>query len=65
MWLINRACEIQLASKSMGEVIDLPVAVLEKCVADSLNFDPKYGAGEDAFAAFVRLVEKQDPGFRH
>lgn len=65
MWLVNRACEIQLAAQSMGPVIELPVPVLEKCVADSLNFDPKYGAGEDAFAAFVRLVEKQDPGFRH
>lgn len=65
MWLVNRACEVQLAAQSMGEVIDLPQSVLEKCVADSLNFDPKYGAGEDAFAAFVRLIEKQDPGFRH
>lgn len=65
MWLVNRACEIQLAAQSMGPVIELPVPVLEKCVADSLNFDPKYGAGEDAFAAFIRLIEKQDPGFRH
>lgn len=65
MWLVNRACEIQLASQSMGPVIELPVDVLEKCVADSLNFDPKYGAGEDALAAFTRLVERQDPGFRH
>ena len=64
MWLVNRACEIQLAAQSMGPVIELPVPVLEKCVADSLNFDPKYGAGEDALAAFVRLVEKQDPSFR-
>lgn len=64
MWLVNRACEIQLASQAMGPVIELPVAVLEKCVADSLNFDPKYGAGEDALAAFTRLVERQDAGFR-
>lgn len=65
MWLVNRACEIQLASQSMGPVIELPAAVLEKCVADSLNFDPKYGVGEDVFAAFTRLVDKVDPGYRH
>jgi ribulose-5-phosphate 4-epimerase/fuculose-1-phosphate aldolase len=65
MWLVNRACEIQLATQSMGQELELPTPVLEKCVADSLNFDPKYGAGEDAFAAFVRLVERQDPSFRH
>ena len=64
MWLVNRACEVQLASQSMGPVIELPVPVLEKCVADSLNFDPKYGAGEDALAAFTRLIERQDAGFR-
>lgn len=65
MWLVNRACEVQLASMSMGPVINIPTPVLEKCVADSLNFDPKYGAGEDAFAALFRLVEKQDPSFKY
>ena len=33
MWLVNRACEIQLASQSMGPVVEIPVPVLEKCVA--------------------------------
>lgn len=65
MWLVNRACEIQLASQSMGPVIELPAAVLERCVTDSLSLDPKYGAGEDVFAAFTRLVDKVDPGYRH
>ena len=64
MWLVNRACEVQLASQSMGKVRQIPEPVLRKCVADSLNFDPKYGAGEDVFAAYTRLVEKVDPGFR-
>ncbi|MBI3146222.1 MAG: class II aldolase/adducin family protein [Pseudogulbenkiania sp.] len=64
MWLMNRACEIQLASQSMGPVLELSVPVLEKGVADSLDFDPKYGAGEDALAAFTRLVEREDSSFR-
>ncbi|KMN22174.1 class II aldolase/adducin family protein [Pseudomonas helleri] len=65
MWLINRACEVQMASMSMGPVIDIPVQVLEKCSRNSLNFDPKYGAGEDAFAAMMRIVERKDPGYRY
>ncbi|HEX2540822.1 MAG TPA: class II aldolase/adducin family protein [Caldimonas sp.] len=64
MWLVNRACEIQLATQSMGEAIPIPKDVLEKCVADSLNFNPKYGAGEDSFAALQRIVDRKDPGYR-
>jgi ribulose-5-phosphate 4-epimerase/fuculose-1-phosphate aldolase len=65
MWLINRACEIQLASMSAGPVRDIPAGILEKCVADSLNFDPKFGAGEDAFAALRRIVDRIDPSYRY
>jgi ribulose-5-phosphate 4-epimerase/fuculose-1-phosphate aldolase len=65
MWLLNRACEVQMATMSMGPIIEIPEAVLEKCVADSLNFDPDYGAGKDALAAFTRLVERRDSSFRY
>lgn len=65
MWLINRACEVQLASQSMGAVKEIPEPVLNKCVADSLNFDPKYGAGEDALAALTRIIDRLDPSYRY
>ncbi len=64
MWLVNRACEIQLATRSMGETMAIPRPVLEKCVADSLQFNPKVGAGEDSFAALQRLVDRKDSGYR-
>lgn len=64
MWLVNRACEIQMATHSMGRARQIPVTVLEKCVADSLNFNPKFGAGEDAFAALTRIVDRIDPTYR-
>ena len=64
MWLVNRSCEIQLATMGKGEVIAIPLPVLEKCVADSLQFNPKYGAGEDSFAALQRLVDRKDPSYR-
>lgn len=64
MWLINRACEIQVMAQPMGRVRLIPEPVLAKCVADSLNYDPKFGAGADAFAALSRVVDRIDPTYR-
>ena len=64
LWLLNRACEIQLASTSMGPVIEIPEDVQRKCTADSLQFDARFGAGRDMFDALVRLVDRIDPSYR-
>jgi ribulose-5-phosphate 4-epimerase/fuculose-1-phosphate aldolase len=64
MWLVQRACEVQLASQSMGAVRAIPVPVLEACVRDSLNFNPNFGAGQDVFDALQRRVDAIDPGYR-
>lgn len=64
MWLVQRACEIQIASQSLGEVQPITVAAKEGCVRDSLNFNPKFGYGEDSFAAMQRLIDRIDPGYR-
>jgi ribulose-5-phosphate 4-epimerase/fuculose-1-phosphate aldolase len=64
MWLVNRACEIQLAAQSMGPLRAIPEPVLQKCVRDSLNFDPKFGAGQDAFDAMQRVIDRIDPSYR-
>jgi ribulose-5-phosphate 4-epimerase/fuculose-1-phosphate aldolase len=64
MWVLQRACEVQLASQGKGALRPIPVPVLEACVRDALNFDPRYGAGEDGFAALQRLVDAKDPGYR-
>lgn len=64
MWLVQRACEVQLASMSMGRLRPIPGPVLEACVRDSLNFDPRFGAGRDAFEALQRLVDRVDPDYR-
>jgi ribulose-5-phosphate 4-epimerase/fuculose-1-phosphate aldolase len=63
MWLVQRACEVQVASQGMGALRPIAVSVLEKCVRDSLNFNPKYGAGEDSFAAMQRVVDRVNPGY--
>jgi ribulose-5-phosphate 4-epimerase/fuculose-1-phosphate aldolase len=64
MWLVQRACEVQVASQGLGRLRPIPVPVLEGCVRDSLNFNPKFGAGQDAFAALQRLIDRQDPSYR-
>ena len=64
MWVLQRSCEVQLASQGKGALRPIPVPVLEACVRDALNFDPRYGAGEDGFAALQRLVDAKDPSYR-
>ena len=64
MWTLQRACEVQLASTSMGAVRSIPEPVLQACVRDSLQFDPRYGAGQNIFDAMQRLVDAADPSYR-
>ena len=64
MWLVQRACEIQVASATLGQLRQIPVPVLEGCVRDSLNFNPKFGGGQDAFDALQRIVDRIDPSYR-
>ena len=64
MWLLQRACEVQLATLSMGKPRAIAQPVLEGCVRDSLQFDARFGAGQDAFDALQRIVDRTDPGYR-
>jgi len=64
MWLVQRACEVQLAAMSMGALRRIATPVLEACVRDSLNFDPRFGAGQNAFDALQRLLDADDPSYR-
>ncbi len=64
LWLLNRACEIQLASTAMGPVIEIPEAIQRKCTRDSLQFNPDFGAGQDVFDALTRAIDAIDPSYR-
>ncbi len=64
MWLVQRACEVQLATQSMGAGRPIATPVLEACVRDSLNFNPGFGAGQDVFDALQRLQDAADPSYR-
>lgn len=64
MWLVQRACEVQLATLAMGPPRAIAQPVLEACVRDSLQFSARYGAGQDSFDALQRLVDRIDPTYR-
>ena len=64
MWTVQRACEVQLATQAMGPARAIPEPVLLACVRDSLQFNAKFGAGQDVFDALQRLVDKEDDSYR-
>lgn len=64
MWLLHRACEVQVATHALGEPLEIDAPILDACARDSLNLDPRHGAGQDAFDALQRIVDRIDPGYR-
>jgi ribulose-5-phosphate 4-epimerase/fuculose-1-phosphate aldolase len=63
LWTLQRACEIQLATFSMGPAIPVSQAIAAKCTQDALQFKPNHGAGRDVFDALVRQVNKIDESY--
>ncbi|MET0250780.1 MAG: class II aldolase/adducin family protein [Novosphingobium sp.] len=63
-WLLQRACEIQLATLSMGH----PIAVADDVIAvhqrDLAQVQLPGGAGAADFAAWVRKLDRTDRGWR-
>jgi ribulose-5-phosphate 4-epimerase/fuculose-1-phosphate aldolase len=70
LWTIQRACDIQVAGAGLGATIPITEAVKLKSQKDALQFKNKsgataaMGAGEDVFAAMVRLVDKIDVSYK-
>ena len=64
LWTLNRACEIQLASMAMGEVIQIPEAVQRRCTEDSFQFRADFGAGQDVLDALMRQIDRIDASYR-
>lgn len=65
LWTLQRACEVQLATQSMGAPLPVPEAIAAQCTRDSFQFDPSKGAGQDVFDALVRQVDRIDPSYKN
>ena len=65
LWTLQRACEIQLATQSMGAPRPVSEAIAARCTRDALQFNPHHGAGRDVFEALVRQMDRLDSSWRH
>ncbi|MHB9839048.1 class II aldolase/adducin family protein [Paraburkholderia terrae] len=63
LWTLNRACEIQLATATLGPARTIGDEIAARCSRDSLQFDPRHGAGEDVLNALLRQVDRIDPSY--
>ena len=64
LWTVNRACEIQLAAAMVGPARMISEEIASRCTRDSLQFDPRHGAGEDVLSALLRQADRIDPSYR-
>jgi len=65
LWTLNRACEIQVATFAMGRARPVAEAIAAQCSRDALQFDARYGAGQDVFDALVRKVDRIDASYKN
>jgi ribulose-5-phosphate 4-epimerase/fuculose-1-phosphate aldolase len=63
LWTLQRACEIQLATFSMGTAIPVTDDVAARCTRDALQY-PDKGGGQDMFNALVRQVDRMDSSYK-
>jgi ribulose-5-phosphate 4-epimerase/fuculose-1-phosphate aldolase len=64
LWILQRACEIQLAGAPLGATIPISDDIRRACQEDAkkVNAEPEFGS--DTFAALVRLVDRVDGSWR-
>jgi ribulose-5-phosphate 4-epimerase/fuculose-1-phosphate aldolase len=64
LWILQRACEIQLAGAAMGPAIEIPRDIQLKCQEDArvVNTNPDFA--RENFDAMVRLVDQHDRSWR-
>jgi len=64
-WVLQRACEIQVQTLSIGSPITIPQEVIEKHMKhlSEASIDPKQN-GVPEFDAMVRLVDREDKSWR-
>jgi ribulose-5-phosphate 4-epimerase/fuculose-1-phosphate aldolase len=63
-WSLQRACEIQLATLSMGQPVHVPQEVVNVHQRDLGKVSIPGGAGKADFDAMVRLVDRTDRSWR-
>jgi ribulose-5-phosphate 4-epimerase/fuculose-1-phosphate aldolase len=63
LWTLQRACDVQCMQASLGPAIVVPADVAARTTQDGLQFDARFGAGQDVLDAMRRLVDQSHPGY--
>jgi ribulose-5-phosphate 4-epimerase/fuculose-1-phosphate aldolase len=63
-WALQRACEIQVETMSMGAPVVVPPEIVAVHQRDLYQTQIPGGAGAAEFAAMVRLVDRKDRSWR-
>jgi ribulose-5-phosphate 4-epimerase/fuculose-1-phosphate aldolase len=64
LWTLNRACEVQLATATLGPARAIPDDIAARSTRDALQFDPRHGAGADVLRALLRQADRIDPSYK-
>jgi ribulose-5-phosphate 4-epimerase/fuculose-1-phosphate aldolase len=64
LWTLQRACDVQVAQAALGPATPVPEHVAARTVADSFQWDQRFGAGQDVFDALVRRVDRIDDSYK-
>jgi ribulose-5-phosphate 4-epimerase/fuculose-1-phosphate aldolase len=64
LWILQRACEIQLAGAPLGATVPISERVRLACQEDAKKVNTAPDFGSETFDALVRLVDQLDRGWR-
>ncbi len=64
LWILQRACDIQVAGAALGPVLEIPREIQLKCQRDAAVVNTHPDFGRENFDAMVRLVDRQDRSWR-
>jgi hypothetical protein len=63
-WLLQRACEIQVATGSAGTPVEIPPEVIAVHQRDLEGVQLPVGPGVPDFEAMVRLIDRKDKSWQ-
>ena len=64
LFTLERACQVQLATASMGAAINaIPEAAARRAAETASTVDPASDTPEKIFAALTRIIAAKDPGY--
>ena len=63
LWMLQRACDIQIAASACGRMRPLPPQVLAQTHRETAGNQP--AVCKAAFDAWVRQVDARDPSYRN